>query len=127
MRPGVQRAVPIHRRVRVRLPETETVSRLFRKGLQRLKVDWPIHIEASSLDLITRYVANGYGIGLSVSDPALVRHPQVQILELAEFLPIEIAAFWNGAMSPVVREIPEDMQRYAARVWPAWRCEEAIK
>jgi DNA-binding transcriptional LysR family regulator len=111
----------------ISLPATETVSRLFRKGLQRLKVDWPTRMEASSLDLITRYVANGYGIGLSVHDPDLVGHPQVRVVELPDFEPIEITAFWKGSMNPVVREILGDMQRYAARVWPEWCCADVIK
>jgi DNA-binding transcriptional LysR family regulator len=111
----------------ISLPATETVSRLFRKGLQRLKVEWPMRMEASSLDLITRYVANGYGIGLSVHDPDLVGHRQVQVVELPGFEPIEITAFWKGPMSPVVREILGDMQRYAARVWPEWCCADVIK
>lgn len=111
----------------ISLPATETVSRQFRKGLQRLKVDWPMRMEASSLDLITRYVVNGYGIGLSVHDNDIVRHPQVRVLELPDFEPLEITAFWNGSMSPVVREILGDMQRYAARTWPAWCCEDVIR
>ena len=109
------------------LPATETVSRLFRKGLQRLKVDWPMGMEASSLDLITRYVANGYGIGVSVYDKDLVRHPEVQVLELPGFEPIQIAAFWKGGLTPVARETLENMQAYVARAWPEWRCADAIK
>jgi DNA-binding transcriptional LysR family regulator len=111
----------------ISLPATETVSRQFRKGLQRLKVEWPMRMEASSLDLITRYVANGYGVGVSVHDDEIVRHPQVQVLELPGFEPIEIAAFWKGSMSPIIREILEDMQRYAAGAWPAWSCADVIK
>jgi DNA-binding transcriptional LysR family regulator len=111
----------------ISLPATETVSRQFQKGLQRLKVDWPMHMEASSLDLITRYVANGYGIGLSVYDNEIVRHPQVRVLDLPGFDPIEIAAFWKGAMTPIVREILEDMQRYAERSWPAWCSADVIR
>ncbi len=111
----------------ISLPATETVSRQFRKGLQRLRVDWPMRMEASSLDLVTRYVANGYGIGLSVYDGEIVRHPKVRVLELPGFEPIEITAFWKGALSPLVREVLEDMQRYAARHWPEWCCGDVIK
>ena len=111
----------------ISLPGTETVSRQFRKGLQRLKVDWPMHMEASSLDLITRYVANGYGIGLSVHDNHLIRHRRVRVLELTGFEPIQITVFWKGALTPVAREILGDMQRYAAHAWPEWCCADAIK
>jgi DNA-binding transcriptional LysR family regulator len=111
----------------ISLPPTETVSRQFRKGLHRLHVEWPMHMEASSLDLITRYVANGYGIGLSVNDGEIVRHPRVKVLELPGFEPIEITAFWKGTLSPLIREILGDMQRYAARIWPTWCCDDVIK
>lgn len=110
----------------ITLPPTETVSRNFRKGLQRLRVDWPIHMEASSLDLITRYVANGYGIGLSVNVGEILRHPQVRILELPGFDPVEIAAFWNGAITPIVRETLVGMQRYTQRTWPEWQSKDEL-
>ncbi len=108
------------------LPPTETVSRLFQKGLRGLHVEWPMGIEASSLDLITRYVANGYGIGLSVHAGDIVRHPDVRVLELPNFEPIMVTAFWKGQLSPMAREILGEMQRYAARRWPEWACGEAI-
>jgi len=110
----------------ITLPATETVSRQFQKGLQRLKVEWPMQMEASSLDLITRYVANGYGIGLSVNAGEVVRHPKVRVLELPGFEPIEIAAFWNGALTPIVRETLIEMQKYAASQWPTWCCTDSL-
>lgn len=108
------------------LPETETISRLFQKGLKRLRVDWPMKLEASSLDLITRYVANGYGIGVSVNAGSIVRAPGVKVVELPGFAPVVIAAFWNGALSPLVRGTLEEMQRYAKQLWPEWCCADAI-
>lgn len=111
----------------ISLPPTETVSRKFRSGLQRLGVDWPMHMEASSLDLITKYVVNGYGIGLSVNDGEIVRHPSVRVLDLPGFEPIEITAFWKGALSPLLREILGEMQQYAARIWPDWCSNDVIK
>jgi DNA-binding transcriptional LysR family regulator len=110
----------------ISLPPTETVSRLFQKGLRGLRVDWPVGIEASSLDLITRYVANGYGIGLSVQAGDIVRHPNVRVLELPGFDPIVVSAFWKGTPTPMARELLQEMQRYAAKLWPDWACKEAI-
>lgn len=112
--------------VLISLPPTETVSRLFRKGLQRLKVDWPMGMEASSLDLITRYVANGYGIGLSVNAGDIVRHPGVRALELPGFEPIVVTAFWKGPLNPIARELLEEMQQHASKHWPQWACAETI-
>ena len=51
------------------LPPTETASKNFQEGLARLGVDWPPSVEASSLEVISTYVLEGYGIGLSVAVP----------------------------------------------------------
>ena len=102
------------------LPQTEVMSRLFRKGLQQRKVDWPHSIEASSMDLITRYVANGYGIGLSVDLSGVVNHPQVRVLPLDDFEAVEIVALWNGAPTPLLRAVLEEAQRYVTQHWPEW-------
>ena len=64
------------------LPPSESVSRLFRRGLEKRKLDWPVALEASSLDLIARYVSNGYGIGVSVSGGAPLREPGIRALPL---------------------------------------------
>lgn len=108
------------------LPPTETVSRLFQRDLKRLKVEWPIGMEASSLDLVTRYAANGYGIGLSVAAGDIIRHPQVRVLALPGFAPLEIAAFWHGELTPLVREVVTAMQGYAATTWPDWAVGEKL-
>jgi len=110
----------------ISLPPSETVSRLFQRDLKRLKVDWPIGMEASSLDLVTRYVANGYGVGLSVAAGEIVRHSQVRVLPLPGFAPLEIAAFWNGELTPLVREVVMAMQRYAVTTWPDWAVGETL-
>lgn len=102
------------------LPQSELMSRLFRRGLQRRAIDWPQSIEASSIDLVTRYVANGYGIGLNVAAPEITRHPAVRVLPLDDFESLEIAALWHGTPSPLVKVLLEEARRYVARRWPAW-------
>ena len=102
------------------LPQTEPMTRLFHRGLQQRKVEWPQAIEASSMDLVTRYVANGYGIGLSVNAAEVVRHPQVRVLPLEGFEPLEIAAMWSGEPSPLIRAVLEEAQRYVTQHWPEW-------
>jgi len=102
------------------LPQTEAMSRIFRKGLAQRKVDWPQSIEASSMDLVTRYVANGYGIGLSVNAAEVVRHAAVRMLPLDDFDSLEIAALWSGELTPLVRALLDETQRYVAQRWPDW-------
>ena len=60
----------------IALPNVEIISRLFKKGLRRRRIDWPPAIEASSLDAIRQYVANGYGIGVNVDMGGVSRHPE---------------------------------------------------
>jgi DNA-binding transcriptional LysR family regulator len=108
------------------LPQTESMSRLFRKGLRHRMVDWPHSIEASSMDLVTRYVANGYGIGLSLNAAGVVKHPQVRVLPLDGFEPVEIAALWNGEPTPLIRTLLEEARRYVAQLWPDWAADDKL-
>ncbi len=100
------------------LPDTDTVNQCFQSGLKRLDVRWPLAIEASSLRLITQYVANGDGIGVSIAVPELVKHPSVRVLPLDGFEPLELAAVWQGEPAPVLQALLQEMRRYAAHFWP---------
>jgi DNA-binding transcriptional LysR family regulator len=102
------------------LPATEVMTKHFRQGLKDREVDWPHSIEASSMGLVTRYVANGYGIGVSLSSTEVVKHPDVRVLPLDGFEPVEMAALWNGEPTPLVRVVLEESQRFVAKEWPAW-------
>jgi DNA-binding transcriptional LysR family regulator len=106
------------------LPESEVMTQIFRKGLRDRRVDWPQSIEASSMDLVTRYVANGYGVGLSVNAAEVVRHPGVRVLPLEGFDPVEVAVLWKGEPAPLHRAFLEEARRYVAQQWPAWACRE---
>src|SRR5215472_14662508 len=64
------------------LPEAEAICKHFQQGLGRLKVDWFTGIEVSSIDLIETYVANGFGIGLSVLVPKAKSAPGVRAILL---------------------------------------------
>jgi DNA-binding transcriptional LysR family regulator len=100
------------------LPPTEPMMKNFRRGLQRRRIEWPQSIEASSMGLVTRYVANGYGIGVSVGQTEVVRHPDVRVLPLEGFDPVEVAALWSGEPAPLVRVVLEEAQGFVARHWP---------
>ena len=100
------------------LPETESLMVRFRKGLDRRGVDWPTAIEASSLESITAYVAKGYGFGVNVALPEVVRHPRVRVLALEGFEPLEIVALWLGEPAPLVRIFLEEARAYVRKAWP---------
>jgi DNA-binding transcriptional LysR family regulator len=100
------------------LPPTEPMMKNFRRGLQARHVDWPHAIEASSMGLVTRYVANGYGIGVSLGDTEVVKHRDVRVLPLEGFTPVEIAALWSGEPSPLVQVVLDEARRFVVQHWP---------
>ncbi len=108
------------------LPDTEIISRLFQKGLKRLGVEWPLAIEASSLEVVTRYVANGDGIGVTVNLPGAVKHPGVRMLPLEGFDPLDVRAYWHGQLTPVIRAVLEEGQRYVRQSWPEWQVDDTL-
>jgi DNA-binding transcriptional LysR family regulator len=110
----------------ISLPSFEPITRVFQKGLQRLKVEWPTAIEASSMDMVTWYVANGDGIGLSVQFALAEKPAGVRVLPLEGFAPLEVAAFWRGAPTPLIRAIIEEGQRYVRENWPQWQCDDTL-
>lgn len=107
----------------VTVPASETISRLFRKGLQRLKVKWPTAIEASSLELVASYVQRGYGLGVNVALPEILKQPGVRSLPLEGFEPVEVAIFWQGEPTPLIQLVLEESRCYVRDVWPelAWK------
>lgn len=108
----------------IALPETESVVRRFRTGLQRRAVRWPTAIEASSLESITAYVAGGGGVGLNVGLPEVTKHPKVRVLPLDGFEPLEIAALWRGTPGPQVEALLTEARAYVRERWPQWQCVE---
>jgi DNA-binding transcriptional LysR family regulator len=111
----------------ISLPAAESASRIFQRHLKRLNVDWPVSIEASSLELITRYVADGYGLGVSVDMPAVVKSREVRVLPLPGFEPIEIAILWHGKPTPLIQAVLDEAPRYVAQHWPAWASGAGVK
>jgi DNA-binding transcriptional LysR family regulator len=98
-------------------PATETISRHFQRGLARRKRVWAPAITASSLETVALFVAEGYGVGVTVD--GTTQHRGVRALPLEGFPAVEIVALWLGRPSPLVTATVEAMQAYAARRWPA--------
>jgi DNA-binding transcriptional LysR family regulator len=98
----------------ISLPETESISELFQRGLKRRGIKWTPKVEASSMELVTQYVANGEGIGVNIAMPDVVRHPLVRVLPLEGFEAVELAAVWQGKPTPVIQAVLEEIRRYLA-------------
>jgi len=104
------------------LPETSTVSQTFQNELKRRGIQWPQTIEASLLDLVNRYVANGDGIGVNVSTDLKKKYPGVRALTLEDFPPIVMGAIWSGHLSPAAKAAVDGVYRYAKKTWPSSVC-----
>ena len=104
----------------ISLEADSTIAQGFQRDLKRRRVTWPQTVAATSLDLVTRYVANGDGIGLNVLAAPGVRTPGVRLLPLPGFTPVTIGAMWRGELTPLNRAMLEEVQLYARKKWPEW-------
>lgn len=102
------------------LPGAEAICKNFQQGLSRLGVDWFPSLEVSSIDLIETYVANGFGIGLSVQIPRESASEEVRALPLPGFAPVVMGALWRGKTSAMLQAFLDELQlgakRLAARI-----------
>ena len=106
------------------LPESTGIVRGFFATLKKRRVSWPNVIEATSLDLVTRYVTNGDGIGLNILVNPKARPRDVRILPLAGFAPVTMGALWRGEPTPLVQAAIDGVRAYARATWPDWACAE---
>jgi DNA-binding transcriptional LysR family regulator len=97
-------------------PAGEPLGKSFQKKLGELGVDWFPSIEASSADLIETYVANGLGIGVSVTIPKKSPPPTVHALALEGFPPVTIGALWRGRKTPLLQTFLDELQMRATRL-----------
>jgi DNA-binding transcriptional LysR family regulator len=100
------------------LPAAEAICKNFQQGLTRLGVDWFPSIEVSSLDLIETYVANGFGIGVSVQVPKAKVSPNVRMVPLPDFAPVVLGMMWRGKTSALLQAFLDEMQLRAKRFSP---------
>lgn len=81
--------------------EQATLTRAFQSDLRRRGCHWPVTVEANSTELVETYTAEGFGIGLSVDVPGESRVTGLRKLALPGFARLEIAALWQGKLSPL--------------------------
>ncbi len=110
----------------VGLPATTTVMRNFQRGLKRRAVAWPQAIEAASVELVTRYVAEGAGYGVNVAVEPVIRHREVRVFPLDGFDPMIMGVMWRGEPAPIVRTMIEEVRRYSHATWSQWATEEKL-
>jgi DNA-binding transcriptional LysR family regulator len=102
------------------LPVSTSITQSFLATLKKRGVTWRNIIEATSLDLVTRYVANGDGIGLNVLTHPKAKARGVKLLALEGFTPVTMGALWRGEPTPLVQAAIEGARGYAHATWPDW-------
>lgn len=100
----------------VALPSYEMLPRLFAQELRQRNLVWPVSIEASSVDLVTRYVSEGFGVGLCVKSPSLPMPRGTALVPLTGFPSLPIGAFWKGDLFPVPLAFLEAVENRAAEL-----------
>lgn len=104
-------------------PGTTSVMQNFQRDLKRRRVVWPQSLEATSVELVMRYVANGDGFGVvNRAVAGALRHRDVRALPLDGFEPIMMAAVWCGDPPPHVRATVDELRRYSDVAFPEWKC-----
>ena len=99
----------------ITLPAEEPVCRLFQQELRRRKVDWFPSLELCSVELVGRYVAEGYGAGLVFDVPA-ARLPGTRLLPLPGFPGVSFGALWTGTLSEAAAAFLAEAETVARRM-----------
>jgi DNA-binding transcriptional LysR family regulator len=97
----------------IALPKNEPTCRIFQKELQARGVDWYPSYELASLELITRYVASGFGVGLALDVPGAAWPPGVRALPLPGFPEILFGGFTNGPPGELATCFLDEAQKLA--------------
>ncbi|MGB8355593.1 MAG: LysR family transcriptional regulator [Chthoniobacteraceae bacterium] len=97
----------------ITFPRNEAVHAQFQQGLKALGVEWFSGIEVNSTGLIECYVANGFGIGLSVAVPGSKPLPGVRRIPLDNFPRVTVGALWGGKLSSIGRQFLTELEAQA--------------
>ena len=93
------------------LPRGEPAVIAFQQELQRRKIEWFPMLELASLDLVSRFVVEGYGAGLVLDIPGNVHPPGVRALPLEGFPMIGFHALTFGNRSPMSEIFIEEAEK----------------
>jgi len=100
----------------ITVPSNQLICRAFQNGLSKFEVDWFSGIEVSTVEMVQTYVANGYGIGVTVHVPKMKYHPQVRPLLLEGFDLVTFGVLWQGQRTVVLDALFKLLERAARTV-----------
>ncbi len=102
----------------ISMRQDEALPRLFQQELSKRGLVWPASIEAGTLELVTTYAAEGFGIGLGLDIPGVKPPGQVRVLRLSDFPRLTIGVLWVEKLSPVAQALSDQLDA-AARALPS--------
>lgn len=97
----------------VRTAEDTAIARLFAKGLNQKGIRWPSRIEVSTIELVHAYVAEGFGVGVSVRAPGGKFPKGVKAVDLKGFPDLAIAGVWRGKLGPIAEAVMVGLRKRA--------------
>jgi DNA-binding transcriptional LysR family regulator len=93
----------------------------FQSELKRRRITWPQAVEATSVELVMRYVANGEGFGVvNHAALAMLKPREVRALPLEGFPTMAMGVVWRGEASPLVQAVIQELRRYCRDTFPDW-------
>jgi DNA-binding transcriptional LysR family regulator len=102
----------------ISMRQDEALPRLFQQELAKRGLVWPASIEAGTLELVTTYAAEGFGIGLGLDIPGVKPPAQVRVMRLTDFPRLTIGVLWLEKLSPVAQALSDQLDA-AARALPS--------
>ncbi|MEY5026124.1 MAG: hypothetical protein RLZZ244_1652 [Verrucomicrobiota bacterium] len=89
-------------------------QRLFLDELARRGIPWFCGLEVQSQDLVGRYVAEGFGVGLAFREPLAVVPAGCRWLPLEGFPKLSYGVVWTGELSALQKAFIEECSRLVA-------------
>jgi DNA-binding transcriptional LysR family regulator len=100
----------------ITVPSNQLICRAFQNGLSKFEVDWFSGIEVSTVEMVQTYVANGYGIGVTVHVPKMKYHSRVRPILLEGFDLVTFGVLWQGQRTVVLDALFKLLERAARTV-----------
>jgi DNA-binding transcriptional LysR family regulator len=94
----------------------EVLTRSVLADLKKRDVEWLPSLELSGVDLIARYVAEGFGVGVMVRLPRMALPPGVRVLPLPGFAPISFGMMWSSRLTPLQEAFMQETEALAAKL-----------
>src|SRR5262245_12015419 len=93
--------------------EGDFLTRIFRRGLTEIGVDWNVVLHLDTVDGIETFVATGFGVGLSAIIPGRPRPHGLRELRLDDFPTLDISMIWRNNPSPVTVALMVELRKRA--------------